>query len=144
MTTNLARERFGLAQVARLATVGPSGAPHLVPVTFALLDADTLVSAVDHKPKRTPELRRLANIEANPAVSLLVDHYEDDWARLWWARADGRARVIRPHGDRDGDQALRAAAVDALVRRYAHYRAAAPDGAVIVVAVQRWSAWRAS
>jgi PPOX class probable F420-dependent enzyme len=140
MTTNLARDRFRLAPVARLASADAAGRPHLVPITFALLDAETIVSAVDHKPKRTTALRRLANIEANPAVSLLVDHYDDDWSRLWWARADGRARVIDP----DGDPALRAAALDALVARYANYREARPDGAVIIVTVKRWSTWSGS
>ncbi len=77
----------------------------------------TLVTAVDHKPKRTTALRRLANIAANPQVSVLVDHYEDDWDRLWWARADGRARVV-PAGQ---DLELRATALDALAGRYRQY-----------------------
>src|SRR5579884_3748103 len=81
--------RFATSPVARLATVGSAGRPHLVPITFALLDSHTLVTAVDHKPKRTRALVRLANIEANPRVSALVDHYEADWERLWWVRADG-------------------------------------------------------
>src|SRR5579862_2932491 len=89
-----ARERFASSMVARLATIGYTDDPHLVPITFALIGESTLVTAVDHKPKRTTALRRLANIAAHPQVSVLVDHYEDDWDRLWWVRADGRARVV--------------------------------------------------
>ncbi|KLL11112.1 MULTISPECIES: TIGR03668 family PPOX class F420-dependent oxidoreductase [Protofrankia] len=88
-----ARRRFAAARVARLATVDAAGQPHLVPVTFALQD-NAIVTAVDHKPKRSTALRRLANIAANPRVALIADHYDEDWRTLWWARADGLARVI--------------------------------------------------
>src|ERR1700722_12776867 len=128
-------ERFASATVARLATVGSTGAPHLVPITFALLDDRTLVTAVDHKPKRTTALRRLANIEANPRVSVLVDHYEDDWERLWWVRADGRARV---------EKAAPAGAAEALAQRYIQYRERPPQGPFIVVEIQRFSGWSAA
>ena len=74
---------FAAAPVARLATVGPDGCPHLVPVVFAV-DGDVVYTAVDGKPKVSLRLRRLANIAARPQVSLLVDHYDDDWSRLWW------------------------------------------------------------
>ena len=83
-----ARGLFGAAEVARLATVAADGAPHLVPVCFALA-GDVVYSAVDGKPKRTPDLARLANIAAEPRVALLADHYEEDWTRLWWVRVDG-------------------------------------------------------
>ena len=73
----------GAARVARLATVSATGQPHLVPVTFAV-DGDMIYTAVDHKPKTTTRLRRLANIAANPQVTLLADHYADDWDQLWW------------------------------------------------------------
>jgi len=81
------------ARVARLATVGADGNPHVVPICFAL-DGDTLYTAVDAKPKSTRALRRLANIRANPRVEVVIDHYEDDWTRLWWVRLAGRARVV--------------------------------------------------
>jgi PPOX class probable F420-dependent enzyme len=134
-----ARARFAAARVARLATAGSDGRPHLVPVVFAL-DGDTLYTAVDDvKPKATMRLRRLANIAANPAVALLADHYEDeDWTALWWVRADGTARLLDP-GD---DEAARARAL--LAGRYAQYRAAPPPGVVIAVDVARWSGWAAS
>src|SRR6185295_2161566 len=82
-----AGERFALARVAHLATVGPGGRPHLVPCTFALVD-DHIVSVVDEKPKSTKALRRLSNIRNDPRVSMLVDRYDEDWRRLWWVRAD--------------------------------------------------------
>jgi PPOX class probable F420-dependent enzyme len=133
-----ARERLAAARVARLATADAAGRPHLVPMTFALLDATTIVSAIDHKPKRTVALRRLANIAANPQVAVLADHYADDWTQLWWARADGTARAVAP----DEEPALRARGVAALRERYAPYRVQPPAGALVVIDVQRWSGWR--
>ncbi len=135
MDTEEAIRRFATATVARLATVGSEGRPHLVPITFALVDSHTLVTAVDHKPKRTRALVRLANIEFNPRVSVLVDHYEDDWERLWWVRADGLAHVR---------EAAPAGAAEALAERYAPYREQPPAGPFVVVDIQRLSGWRAA
>jgi PPOX class probable F420-dependent enzyme len=135
-----ARERLAAARVARLATADAGGRPHLVPMTFALLDPSTIVSAIDHKPKRTPALRRLANIAANPQVSLLADHYAEDWSQLWWARADGTARAVAPGQEPE----LRARAVAVLSERYAPYRDQPPAGPLVVIDVQRWSGWRAA
>jgi PPOX class probable F420-dependent enzyme len=140
MTAAEARARLAGARVAHLATVGADGRPHIVPCTFALLDDATIVSAVDHKPKRTTALRRLANIAANPQVAVLGDHYEDDWDRLWWARADGTARVVAPEAEPE----LRAAALRALAARYAPYRERPPEGPLIVIEVGRWSGWSAA
>src|SRR6266536_1955101 len=80
--------RLTAARVARLATTDPDGRPHLVPIVFAL-DGDTLYSAVDRKPKRSSTLRRIENARVRPDVAILVDHYEDDWDRLWWIRLRG-------------------------------------------------------
>jgi len=89
-----ARSRLATARVARLATADASGRPHLVPVTFAVDSTESAIYiAIDHKPKTTTNLKRLRNIRENPAVSLLADHYEDDWTRLWWVRFDGVARL---------------------------------------------------
>lgn len=135
MTPAEARARFAAARVARLATADASGRPHLVPVAFAVAE-DTIYSAVDAKPKRTRALRRLANVRENPAVSLLVDHWEeDDWGALWWARADGRGRVLDP----DDPEARRA--IDLLRERYPRQRGA---GEVLAVEVERWSGWAAA
>ena len=133
-----ARARFAAARVARLATAGADGRPHLVALCFAV-EGDTVFSAVDAKPKRTTRLRRLANIAANPAVALLVDHYDDDhWDRLWWVRADGAAHVLD-----DADPAA-ARARELLGARYPQYRATPPGGPVISVDVSRWSGWAAA
>jgi PPOX class probable F420-dependent enzyme len=131
-----ARRRFAAARVARLATVSGDGQPHLVPVVFAV-EGDTVLIAVDAKPKRHRDLRRLRNIAENAAVSLLVDHYDDDWDALWWVRADGTATVT------DDEPAL-ARAREALGARYAQHRAEPPAGPAITVEVTRWSGWSAT
>jgi PPOX class probable F420-dependent enzyme len=146
-----AHRRFAAARVARLATAGADGRPHLVPVVFAV-DGDCVYSVVDAKPKRTTALRRLANVAENPAVALLVDHYDDvDWGALWWVRAEGRGRVLEPGaagaggaeaggeaGARSGEAAR---AVQLLRERYPQQHAV---GAVLAVDVQRWRGWSAS
>jgi PPOX class probable F420-dependent enzyme len=130
------RSRVTGARVARLASVRPDGRPHLVPVTYAL-GGDTVVTAVDHKPKSTTALQRLANIEHQPQVSLLVDHYDDDWQQLWWVRLDGTARVVR-----DGPE--RNSLLEPLVAKYAAYRDQPPTGVVVVVTIETVSDWSAS
>ncbi len=76
-----------LAPVTLLATSTPDGRPHLVPVVFALAaEPGGPPEVVYAKPKSTLQLRRLANNTSNPRVSLLLDHYADDWAQLWWVR----------------------------------------------------------
>jgi PPOX class probable F420-dependent enzyme len=134
-----ARRRFFAARVARLATVSAEGEPHLVPVTFAgsgdIGLPDTVVFAVDTKPKASTDLRRLRNIRANPRVSLLVDHYDEDWSRLWWVRADGAARILDPGGGPVG------ALVGALVAKYPRYGDQPPAGPVVEVTVTRWRGW---
>jgi PPOX class probable F420-dependent enzyme len=132
-----ARRRFGAARIARLATADAAGIPHVVPIVFAV-DGDRVYSAVDAKPKRTRALRRLANITVNPNVAVLVDHYADDWSTLWWARADGTARVVSPDAG-DGERAIAL-----LTARYAQYSTDPPTGPVIVIDVQRWSGWSAT
>ncbi len=132
------RERFAAGRVARLATLTPEGRPHLVPVTFVLERPSDLVwIAVDAKPKSTRRLRRLANIEADPRVSLVVDHYEEDWDRLWWVRADGRATVVGV-STVAGD-----AAVIALQAKYPQEAGAQSLGPLIRVEVEHWASWSA-
>jgi PPOX class probable F420-dependent enzyme len=129
-----AMQRFGEARLARLATIGPRG-PHLVPCTFAL-EGNRVVSVVDQKPKRTTALQRLANIRADPRVSFLVDRYDEDWTRLWWVRADGRA-AVEPEGP------ARDAAVTLLTAKYPQYVHQPPPGPAVVVTVERWRWWSA-
>jgi PPOX class probable F420-dependent enzyme len=132
-----ARSLLAAARVARLATAGADGRPHLVPVTFAV-EGDAVFFAVDAKPKRSQHLRRLRNIEDNPHVSLLVDEYDEDWARLWWVRADGVARVHRTAEVADRAHAL----LRAKYPQYAEVDVAA--GPVVEIAVERLSGWRLS
>lgn len=128
--------RVAEAPIARLATVDAAHRPHVVPCCFAL-EGDVAYSAVDEKPKRTKRLARLEHIRANPAVSLVVDHYEGDWSRLWWVRLDGRARLVEagPEWER---------AISLLQAKYPQYRARPPTGTVIAVEVERRTAWSAA
>ncbi|PXY22517.1 TIGR03668 family PPOX class F420-dependent oxidoreductase [Prauserella muralis] len=131
-----ARHRFSAARVARLATCGDDRVPHLVPVTFAMPDDHRIVFAVDAKPKTSTNLRRLRNIAANPHVSLLVDHYAEDWTALWWVRADGVATVLT--GDADRGRPLAA-----LAAKYPQYSGTPPQGPLVSIAVTTWRGWSA-
>jgi PPOX class probable F420-dependent enzyme len=122
-------------RVARLGTINPAGAPHLVPVCYAIHDS-TLWIPVDEKPKSTTALARLRNIERDPRVSLLFDRYEDDWTRLAWVRVEGTARVLAA-----GSKAPHALAV--LRARYPQYLAMAlEDRPLIAITPSRIAAWR--
>ena len=121
--------------MARLATTDPDGRPHLVPIVFAL-DGDTLYTAVDHKPKRSSRLRRIENARARPDVTILVDHYDEDWSLLWWTRLRGRARVLD-----EGEERQRALAL--LAEKYPQYRTEPPDGPVLAVDVAETLDWTA-
>ena len=127
-----ARSAIERARVARLATASRDARPHVVPITFAA-QADRIVTAIDHKPKSTRNLLRLRNIADNPNVAVLADHYEDDWSRLWWARADGVAEVT--------DAASHPDLAAALTEKYEQYRQQPPADLLIVIHVQRWSGW---
>ncbi|TYB42723.1 TIGR03668 family PPOX class F420-dependent oxidoreductase [Actinomadura chibensis] len=136
LSSGEARRLLETVPVARLATVAEDGRPHLVPVTFAV-HRGAVYTAVDHKPKGTRDLRRLANVRANPRVALLADHYEDDWDRLWWVRVDGHAAVV-------DDPARTAGPVRLLADRYPQYRERPPDGPVIAVTIDAWTGWTAT
>lgn len=121
------------ARVARLATVGADGKPHVVPICFAV-EGETLYTAVDSKPKSTRALRRLANIEANPGVEILIDHYDEDWSQLRWVRLRGQARVVAHDG----------LALSLLQSKYPQYQDAPPQGPFIVVQIESRSSWCAA
>jgi PPOX class probable F420-dependent enzyme len=128
----IAEARFAQARIGHLATVTPAGRPHIVPVCFALHDG-MLYTAVDRKPKATTSLARLENVRATGRASLLVDHYEEDWANLWWVRVEGAAEVLQS-----------TPAIDALAAKYPQYRERRPEGPVIAIAPERWLSWVAS
>lgn len=129
-------ERVSLAPVGRFATIFPSGAPHIVPVTFALV-GDDIVHMIDHKPKTTQHLQRVVNIEASPTATLLVDEYDDDWDQLWWVRIDGVAHVAT------SGSAWRDAR-SALIEKYAQYRERPPTGQAIYLEIRKLTSWQST
>ncbi len=128
--------RAASARSGHLATVRPDGRPHVVVVTFALTGRN-VVTAVDHKPKSTNRLQRLVNVESNARASVLFDHYDEDWNRLWWVRIDGPASVHHT-----GE--IHSSAVDALVAKYRQYEDRPPAGPVIAIAQDHVSSWEST
>ena len=127
--------RLAAARVAYLATVRADGRPHVVPIVFAASADRTIYSIADPKPKSGLDLLRHRNIEANPWVSLLVEHYHEAWEQLWWVRADGTGRVV-------GDGPERDAAIHRLKAKYPQYEAwTTPFGAATVITVERLTSW---
>jgi PPOX class probable F420-dependent enzyme len=116
------------ARRAVLATVDAGGAPHAVPITFAVV-AGNIVTAVDDKPKSGRELRRLRNIRSDPAVTVLADRWSEQWEQLGWIMIVGRARIEPPGTE-----------IEHLVARYPQYEARPPSGEVVVIAPElvRW------
>jgi PPOX class probable F420-dependent enzyme len=140
MDRDEAIRRLRDARVGRLATVRPDGSPHVVPFAFSIVETrEELMAywAVDAKPKTTQAIQRLANIEANPTVELVVDGYEEDWTKLWWVRASGRARTVASDEERG-------AALDALAAKYPQYRTAPPVGPVVAIDIDRVTGWSAT
>lgn len=129
-----AKARFAASPVARLATAGRDGRPHVVPCTFAIDDLGRIVIGIDNKPKTSINLRRLRNISENPQVSLIADHYDNDWNQLWWARADGTAAI-----ERSG--AAHQAHWSQLTSKYPQYDGQVLEGPMILVTVESWSGW---
>jgi len=129
----IARQRLADTRVGYLATVTADVCPHVVPCCF-VLHARTVYSAVDAKPKSTLDLRRLQNVNNNPACSLLVDHYDEDWTTLWWVRVDGSGRVID-----DGDERERAFGL--LATKYRQYRETPPPGPFLAIDIEHWRMW---
>ena len=136
MSPDEVRARFDAAPVAYLATVRADGSPHVVPITFAR-HGDTIFTATDGKPKRGTTLLRFENVATNSRVSVLVDGYDPDWSRLWWARADGRAAILA-----GGDELERALLL--LRQRYRQYATVPLTGPALAIAVDRWSGWSAT
>jgi PPOX class probable F420-dependent enzyme len=89
------------APIGRLATADAAGVPHVIPVCYAF-DGQIIYSVLDQKPKRAAlaRLKRVRNIQANPQVALVVDHYEADWQRLWYILLTGRAELLLEEDER--------------------------------------------
>ena len=127
------------ARVGRLATADAAGQPLVVPVCY-VYDGERCYSAVDAKPKRTRDLKRLRNLADNPRVSLAVDHYDEDWRALRYVIVQGRGDVLE-----SGAEFSRA--VDLLVAKYPQYGELRLDrtaGAVVRVTPERILSWRFS
>lgn len=127
------RRLLDLARVATLATINPDGSPHVIPIVYAIVE-DRLVTAVDKKPKRDPNLARLRNIRADPRVSVLAHHYAEGWHHLWWVRVDGHAQVVSEDPE----------AITALKARYPQYSQYEITGPVISVAIEGIRVWMAN
>ncbi len=124
-----------------MATLGGDATVRLVPCCFALdpdAGTDRWYWVVDAKPKSTLALRRLADLADRPSVTLLVDHWDEDWSQLWWARLDGRGRVLEA-GSADDRRAR-----DLLATKYVQYRTDPPPGAAVAVEITGWRWWSAS
>lgn len=100
--------------VGTLATVTEDARPHLVPIVFCR-EGEVVYSPLDGKRKRSQHLKRFRNLEAHQGVSLLLDHYDQDWDQLWWVRIDGRARRL------DADTALAGRLAERLRAKYPQY-----------------------
>lgn len=135
MLTEPQRGFVDRARVARLATADARGAPHLVPVCF-VVDGTSLYITVDEKPKRTDiPLKRIRNIQENPAVAVTIDRWDEDWSRLAWVMLRGRAEVLE-----HGDEHTRAQAL--LREKYPQYRTMAIEGLpVIALRIGRVLGW---
>lgn len=124
------------ARVGHLATASETGTPHVIPVCFAV-DGDLIYSVLDQKPKRTGliKLRRVKNVLANPLATLVVDHYEEDWSRLWYIMVSGRAELLL-------EGAERASAIPVLRAKYPQYRNMnIGENPVIKISPERVIAW---
>jgi PPOX class probable F420-dependent enzyme len=138
MPTDAERRFLDSQRVARLATADASGAPHVVPVCFAL-GRDTAYIAIDRKPKRVAAtaLKRLRNIGENPRVALVIDRYDEDWSRLAWVMVRGRAEIL-------SDGLEHAEALVLLRARYAQLAAMdLADRPVIAIRIERTTSWGA-
>ena len=126
-------------RVAHLATAS-QGEPAVVPICFVLV-GNRLYSAIDAKPKRVApgRLRRVRHLRANPRAAVLVDHYEEDWRRLWFAQLEGPVRLL----ERGAEHSR---AITALRRKYSQYRTMplAADALVIALNVAEWREWRSA
>ena len=124
-----------------LSTASAEGDPHLQPVVFQVV-GDAVYIAIDEKPKTTLRLKRLTNIEANPRFALMVDHYDDNWNRLWWILLRGPARVLWPTEWRVDEAS---AAIAALRAKYPQYESMGlEERPLLKLTPERVTRWSAS
>ena len=135
MISDAQRRFLDKNRVGRLATADRSGAPHVIPVCYAVAE-DTLYVTIDEKPKRRDvPLKRVRNILENPQAAFVVDHYDEDWRRLGWIMLRGRAEILSDGAEHDRAQEL-------LRERYPQYRAMnLTDLPVIALRIARAIGW---
>jgi PPOX class probable F420-dependent enzyme len=97
----------------------------------------TLYITIDEKSKRVSSLalKRLRNITENPAVAVVVDRYDEDWARLGWVMLRGHAEVLSEGMEhRDAQALLRSRYPQLSAMQIAMYP-------VIAVRIERTTSW---
>lgn len=137
MLSERQRHFLDSSRVGHLATADASGAPHLVPVCYAIADASLYIT-IDEKPKRQDRpLKRVRNILENPQAAFVVDRWDEDWSRLGWVMLRGHAEILDAGPEHDRAQAL-------LVARYPQYRAMSlAELPVIALRIARATDWGA-
>jgi PPOX class probable F420-dependent enzyme len=130
-----ARELLASERVARLAYVDEDDRPRVLPVTFAVAGG-AVWSAIDEKPKRSPEPARLRHLRRRPEAALLVDVYDDDWSQLAWVQLLGTVEIL------PADSAPEA--MEALTAKYAPYAEHTPPGPLLRLSIERSRQWRST
>ena len=134
------RDFLDRSRVGHLATAQAGGAPHVIPVCYAVstdpAGGDTLYVTIDEKPKRQDRpLKRLRNILENPQAAVVVDRWDEDWSRLGWVMLRGRAEILYAGGEHDRAQAL-------LIARYPQYRTMTLDDLpVLALRIKSVTGW---
>ena len=132
-------ELLNQSPVGHLATADKAGQPHIIPFCFAC-DGRRIYSALDAKPKsgNLRGLRRVRNILENPRVSVVIDHYEADWSKLWYLLVQGRAELLEPSAEQVDALAL-------LRAKYPQYREMdLESNPVIKITPERATGWSGS
>jgi PPOX class probable F420-dependent enzyme len=136
MFSNVESAFLAHQRIAHLATADGRAVPHVVPVCFAILER-TLYVTIDDKPKRVSQvaLKRLRNIAENPVVAVVVDRYDEDWARLGWVMLRGRAEILGEGTEhREAQALLRSRYPQLAAMQIAQYP-------VIAVRIERVTSW---
>jgi PPOX class probable F420-dependent enzyme len=136
MLSDRERQFLDHRRIGHLATADRRAVPHVVPVCFAISQR-TLYITIDEKPKRVPgtALKRLKNIAENPAVAVVVDRYDEDWALLGWVMLSGTAEILTDGRKHDDAQAL-------LRSRYSQLEAMQlGQHPVIALRIERTTSW---
>lgn len=116
-----------------MSTIARDGSAHSVPVVFARI-GNEIVSPIDHKPKTGEVMARVKNLARDDRVTLLVDHWDEDWTRVGWLMVRGRG-VVEPDAEMSRMKALN--------ERYHQYSPDERHDALITIRPTRllWWTW---